>query len=77
MLFDRMLIARSGPSLKWVASFFEANPTFRESRGTPETVAAFKDHLRDYFSSETGDDPIDRVVRRICETLEVALGENG
>ncbi len=76
MLFDRMLVARNGPGLEWAADFFEMNPTFRESSGTPETVTAFKVHLREYFHSETGDDSMDRAVRRICGILKVVLGEN-
>ena len=59
------------------AGLFEINSTFHESCGAPDTVAAFKDHLRDYVTGETGDDPIDGAVRRICVILGVALGEDG
>ena len=76
-LFDPMLKTRNGPGLEWAADFLETNPTFHESCKTPDTVAAFKDHLRDYITGETGDQPIDSAVRRICVVLGVALGEEG
>ena len=77
MLFDHMLIARNEPGLEWTADFLETTPTFHESCNTPDTVAAFKDHLRDYITGETGDQPIDNAVRGICVVLGVALGEEG
>ena len=81
-LFDPILASRKARGLEWAAGFFEANRKFHDTYRTPETVEAFKDHLRDYFTGETGDDHVDGAVRRIGAILMVepdqdGLGEEG